>query len=68
VFCNVGAVNQSSNLIVGSQPFWFEKSRPVGQRKSLRSNRVLAPTRWSHTVPRWSRKRQISGGESTESH
>ena len=29
LFWNVEGVNRSSNLIVGSQPFWFEKSLPV---------------------------------------
>jgi hypothetical protein len=66
LFCNVEAVNQSSNLIVGSQTIWFEKSLPVVQRKGyvittfwrkvvrvepLRGRRI-GQTRWSHTVCR----------------
>ena len=37
------AVKQISNANLGSQTFWFEKSLPVGQRKSIANNRVLAP-------------------------
>jgi len=46
---NAKAVNRGSKCNPGSQPFWFEKSRPVVQRKSLSSNPVVAQTCWSPT-------------------
>ncbi len=42
---NAKAVNRSSKCNPGSQPFWFEKSLPVGQRKSIANNRVVVQSR-----------------------
>ena len=46
---NAKAVNRGSKCNPGSQPFWFEKSRPVVQRKSPSSNPVVAQSCWSPT-------------------
>jgi len=43
MFWNVEAVNRSSNCNPGSQPLWFEKSLPVGQRKAY-----LITAFWRH--------------------
>jgi hypothetical protein len=62
---NAKAVNRSSKCNPGSQPFWFEKSLPVDQRKSITKPRFGANSLGSDRL-RWSRIGQISGWESAE--
>jgi hypothetical protein len=66
MFWNVEAVNRSSNCNPGSQTVWFEKSLPVGQRKSISNSRIFAQTRSSRTVSTGQANGRTSAWESAE--